>query len=228
MSFVAQFFAYRTSPLDVSIGIVILLSYMCGQLAEKTLPATICGLRLNPGPMSMKEYALITMMGSSGIYTHISVECLTVQRLYYKFHINHFTGISFILIMQFLAFSLAGILRRYLIWPASMVWPKSIMGCSLIRTLAGTNSKQDLTESSWPISRVKFFWLVVLLQFVWYWVPGYIFPLLSLFSVVCLIFPNHLVLSQITGANGLGIGAIELDWNAWVAYLDSPILVPFW
>ena len=228
MSFVAQFFAFRTSPLDVNIGIVILLSYMCGQLAEKVLPKTIFGLQINPGPMSTKEYALATIMGSSGIYTHTSVECMTIQRLYYKFHIDHFTGILFILVMELLALSLAGILRRYLIWPASMVWPTSVMGCSLIRTLTATDAKPDSIPSSWKISRVKFFWLMVLLQFLWYWLPGYIFPLLSSFSVVCLILPNHIVLSQITGANGLAIGSIELDWNAWVAYLDSPILVPFW
>ncbi|CAF4742003.1 unnamed protein product, partial [Rotaria magnacalcarata] len=40
--------------------------------------------------------------------------------------------------------------------------------------------------------------------------------------------PKNVVLSQVTGAYGLGFGAIEFDWNAWVAYLDSPILVPFW
>ncbi|CAF3650061.1 unnamed protein product [Rotaria socialis] len=40
--------------------------------------------------------------------------------------------------------------------------------------------------------------------------------------------PKNVVLSQVTGACGLGFGAIEFDWKAWVAYLDTPILVPFW
>jgi hypothetical protein len=40
--------------------------------------------------------------------------------------------------------------------------------------------------------------------------------------------PENVVLSQLTGINGLGIGSIELDWNAWVAFLGSPIIVPFW
>ncbi|CAF4329136.1 unnamed protein product, partial [Adineta steineri] len=40
--------------------------------------------------------------------------------------------------------------------------------------------------------------------------------------------PDNILVSQLTGINGLGIGSIELDWNAWVSFLGSPIIVPFW
>ncbi|CAF1507293.1 unnamed protein product, partial [Rotaria sordida] len=38
MSFTAQFFAYRTSPLDINIGLIILLGYMLGEFISKILP----------------------------------------------------------------------------------------------------------------------------------------------------------------------------------------------
>jgi hypothetical protein len=129
--------------------------------------------------------------------------------------------------MHLLSFSIAGILKRYLVWPASMIWPDTLLSCGLIRTLTMENDLKE-TGSKWTMTRSRFFSLIVLLQFVYYWLPGYIFPLLSFFSFVCMIAPHKITFSQITGANGLGIGAIELDWNAWVAYLGSPILVPFW
>ncbi len=226
-AFTVQFFAYRTSPLDVNIGIILLVSYIIGELMANTLPKSIFNLTINPGPFTVKEHAVIAIMATSGSRTYEAMEAITIQRLYYKYFLSHFNSILFLLIMHFLALSLSGLLNRYLIWPASMKWPKTLMSCSLIHTLIHED-KYNIAKSRWTMSRSKFFWLIVLFQFLWYWLPGYIFPLLSFFSFICMIAPKNLILSQITGANGLGLGAIELDWNAWVAYLDSPILVPFW
>jgi OPT family oligopeptide transporter len=226
-SFTSQFFAYRTSPLAINTGIVILLSYMIGQFVSKTVPKKIFNITLNPGQFSAKEHALITIMATSGGNTISAIETITVQRLYYNYYLDHLNGILFIIIMHLLSFSIAGILKRYLVWPASMIWPDTLLSCGLIRTLTMENDLKE-TGSKWTMTRSRFFSLIVLLQFGYYWLPGYIFPLLSFFSLICMIAPHKITFSQITGANGLGIGAIELDWNAWVAYLGSPILVPFW
>ncbi|KAF8922801.1 hypothetical protein BGZ47_005308, partial [Haplosporangium gracile] len=60
------------------------------------------------------------------------------------------------------------------------------------------------------------------------WIPGFLFPVLSSIAWVCWINPNNLVLSQIGGAGGLGLGAISLDWNNIVSFLGSPLIVPWW
>ncbi|CAM2703273.1 unnamed protein product [Rotaria socialis] len=227
MAFTSQFFAFRTSPLDLNIGILVLISYMIVELMSKILPNRIFNITINPGPFTMKEYALITTMASSGLRTYEGIETLTIQRFHFKYNLGHFNSVLFLLIVHALAISFSGILKRYLIWPGFMIWPKTLMTCSLIRTLIHEN---EFTEdhSRWKITRLKFFWLIVLCQFLWYWLPGYIFPLLSFFSLICIMSPKNVVLSQVTGACGLGFGAIEFDWKAWVAYLDTPILVPFW
>jgi len=227
MSFVTQFFAYRTSPLSITIGIIILLAYMIGNLFSKILPEKIFNITLNPGPFSIKEQTLIVIMATSASGTGSTIDTITVQRLYYKYYIGHFNAILLLITMHLLALSIAGILNRYLVWPAAMIWPKTLMSCCLIRTL---HHETDIAKNQgrWTMSRTTFFWLIVFFQFLWYWFPGYIFPLLSSFSFICMIAPNNIIFSQVTGANGLGLGAIQIDWNAWVAYLDSPILVPFW
>ncbi|CAF1279263.1 unnamed protein product [Adineta steineri] len=228
MSFTIQFFAYRTSPIDVNIGIVILVSYLIGELLTRILPKSIFNITINPGPFTVKEHALITIMATSSVRTYEAMEALTVQRIYYNYYLSHFNSILFLLIMQFLSISISGILNRYLIWPAYMIWPKTLMSCSLIRALTHTD-ESNIGKSRWTsMSRATFFWLIFLFSFIYYWLPGYIFPILSFFSLICMIGPKNLIFSQITGANGLALGAFELDWNAWVAYLDSPILTPFW
>jgi hypothetical protein len=213
--------------LGFDTGMIILLAYMIGKFVSEVLPEKIFNITINPGRFSVKEHALSTIMAISGLGSVYIIEAITIQRLYYNYYINHFNAILFIIIMHLISLSVAGILKRYLIWPAVMIWPDSLLSCCLIRTL-DTEDEMEKTKSRWTMTRSTFFWLIVLFQFIYHWLPGYIFPLLSFFSFVCMIAPHKVVFSQITGANGLGLGAIELDWNAWVAYLGSPILVPFW
>ena len=126
---------------------------------------------------------------------------------------------------------MAGIMRKFLVWPAAMIWPANLVSCALFRTLHNDqdNEEENKPEKKrWKMSRLRFFFFAFLFQFLWYWFPGYIFPVLSLFSWICMIKPDNIILSQLTGINGLGMGAIELDWNAWVSFLGSPIVVPFW
>ncbi len=226
-AFTSQFFAYRTSPMDINIGIVILVSYVIGKLLYKIVPDKLFNIKLNPGPFTGKEHALITIMATSGSYTFNATEAITIQRFYYNYYLSFFNAILFIILMHLLAFPIAGIFSRFLVWPAAMIWPKALLSCGLIRTL-NAEDKNDKHKARWTMKRETFFWLIVLAQFIYYWFPGYIFPLLSFFSFICMIAPNKIIFSQVTGANGLGFGALEFDWNSLVAYLDSPILVPFW
>ena len=128
-----------------------------------------------------------------------------------------------------LGYGLAGVLRRFPIWPAAMIWPDSLMHCALFRILHEDNDNDDkLNTSRWKISRLNFFYLAFVFQFLWYWIPGFICPVLSYFSLFYMIYPNNIIISQVTGIYGLGLGSFELDWNSLVAFLGSPIVVPFW
>lgn len=227
MGFINQFFSFRTSPIDFSMGPVILIGYMIGKLLSKIVPQRIFKITINPGPFTVKELAFITIMATAASRTSEGVEIITVQRRRFNFYTGHIISILFLIILHLLAISVAGILQRFLIWPGFTIWPNTLMSCSLIRTLVHED-EFDQDRSRWKMKRSTFFWFIVLFQFLWYWFPGYIFPLLSFFSLLCFIAPNNVVYSQITGSWGLGVGAIGLDWNACVAYLDSPITVPFW
>lgn len=66
-------------------------------------------------------------------------------------------------------------------------------------------------------------------MFVYYWLPGYFFTVLTFFSWACWINPNNVVLSQLTGGySGLGMLAVSFDWETIVSYLQSPLVVPWW
>ncbi|KAF9368875.1 hypothetical protein CPB97_004191, partial [Podila verticillata] len=73
--------------------------------------------------------------------------------------------------------------------------------------------------------RMKYYLLVTLGSFCWYWLPGYIFPTIGMISWICWIKPDNVVLSQITGSNGLGFGTIALDWSAVSSI--GPLVTPW-
>lgn len=153
--------------------------------------------------------------------------------MFYKRELHPVIAILFVITSQILGYGIAGIMRKFLVWPSAMVWPANLVNCALFRTLHDDDVNNDNEgignkKSRWNMSRLRFFFFASFFQFLWYWFPGYIFPVLSLFSWVCMIKPDNVVLSQLTGVNGLGIGSLELDWNAWVSFLGSPIIVPFW
>jgi len=157
------------------------------------------------------------------------MDVIITQRVFYKHSISYANGLFFILSSQLLGYGLVGMMRKFLVWPAAMIWPKTLIDTALFRILHSNEEDDETVNTSrWKISRFDFFYIAFLLQFLWYWIPGYICPVLSYFSLFCMIYPHNIIVSQITGVNGLGFGSFELDWNSWVAFLGSPIVVPFW
>ncbi|CAF3957162.1 unnamed protein product [Adineta steineri] len=234
LSFINQFFWYRTSPLVIGVLVAQLLSHLIGKTLAKILPTKKFKIfrwyfTFNPGPFTVKEHCIITTMASTGVGTAYAIDVLTIQRLFYKRTMHPGMAIIFVITSQILGYGMAGIMRKFLVWPAAMIWPSNLVNCALFRTLH--NDKEDPSTDDkprWTMTRLRFFAVAFICQFIYYWFPGYIFPVLSLFSWICMIKPNNVVLSQLTGINGLGIGSIELDWNAWVSFLGSPIVVPYW
>jgi hypothetical protein len=159
----------------------------------------------------------------------MAVDVIVIRHVFYKHSLSYTNAFFFILSSQILGYGLVGIMRRFLVWPSAMIWPANLIYCALFRILHSDNADdENLNTSRWTMSRLSFFYIAFFFQFLWYWIPGYICPVLSYFSIVCMIYPNNIVLSQITGVNGLGLGSFELNWNSWVAFLGSPIVVPFW
>jgi hypothetical protein len=72
LSFVNEFFSFRTSPLQIGMVLTQLLSYPVGKLLAKILPTRRFqpfGERwqfsLNPGPFTIKEHCIIATMSST-------------------------------------------------------------------------------------------------------------------------------------------------------------------
>ncbi|KAI1321424.1 hypothetical protein EDD11_005115 [Mortierella claussenii] len=219
LSFFNQFFWFRTQPMTISTLVIQLLSYPVGKFLARVLPAG----RLNPGPFNIKEHVLVALTANCAGGTAYAVDIIVIQKVFYGQDFGFLANFLLILCTQMLGYGMAGVLRRYLVYPAAMIWPANLVQVALFNTL---HQDENLAPGQW--SRFKFFLVATLAMFLYQWIPGFLFPVLSSIAWICWIKPDNLVLSQITGAGGLGFGAISLDWNNIVSFLGSPLIVPWW
>ncbi|KAG6532601.1 oligopeptide transporter 4-like [Zingiber officinale] len=230
LSFLNQFFAYRTEPLMITQITVQVASLPLGHFMARALPTAkfrVPGLglvSLNPGPFNMKEHVLISVFANAGAAfgsgSAYAVGIVNIIRAFYKRSISFLAGWMLITTTQVLGYGWAGLMRKYVVEPAHMWWPGTLVQVSLFRALHEKDERR--------MSRAKFFVIVLACSFTWYTVPGYLFPTITNISWVCWAFSNSVTAQQIgSGLQGLGLGAFTLDWAAVASFLGSPLVSPF-
>ncbi|CAF1161912.1 unnamed protein product [Didymodactylos carnosus] len=221
-----QYFIFKTVTYTFHYVLVLLLAYPMGKTMELCLPRkTLGSFSLNPGPFTIKEHALIFLMA---YVASINVSAIDVVAIEYRINprSNFVEGLFLVISSQVLGYGMAGIMRRFLVWPSEMIWPTILPYIALLRTLH--EREPPLTHRWLKLTRLKFFILFSVGQMIYYWLPGYIMPVLSTFSWMCMINPNNRLLSQLTGHYGLGMGSFQFNWLSLTYGLPSPILVPRW
>ncbi|GJJ72157.1 hypothetical protein EMPS_04514 [Entomortierella parvispora] len=227
VSFVNQFFYLRQIQIQLGYAVCALLSLPMGHFMAKVLPTrqwNTFGYKwsLNPGPFSIKEHVLIGTMVACNTGTAYAVDIVILQKIWYSSEKTFVAGMFLVLTTQITGFALAGAVRRFLVYPAHMVWPSNLVYASLFRSL---HAEADIHEAG-RMSRMKYFGIVAFASFCYYWLPGLIFPTLGYIAWICWISPNNIALAQVTGSNGLGIGVIALDW-AGATQVIQPMITPW-
>ncbi|KDQ58270.1 hypothetical protein JAAARDRAFT_57989 [Jaapia argillacea MUCL 33604] len=222
-----QFFFFRYPSVTIGSLVALLLSFPLGRAWARLLPnIRVLGVSINPGPFTVKEHVLITIMATVGAQSAYATDIIAVQRVYYNQTYNF--GYQWMVVMstQLIGFSIGGIARRFLVQPPSMIWPANLVSCALFNTLhsqqyAGIGNRGGM-------SRERFFLFAFLGSFSWYFFPGYIFTALSVFNWVCWIVPDNIKVNQMFGyQHGMGMSLITFDWSQ-IAYIGSPLATPWW
>ncbi|KAK3308463.1 OPT oligopeptide transporter protein-domain-containing protein [Chaetomium strumarium] len=241
ISFVNSFFDVRMPSIVVISTVPQLLAYPLGRFLDRVLPDvgfTLFGVRhsLNPGPFNKKEHMLITIMSNvakSVPYTNYIIWIQVLPQYFnqpWAISVGYQTLIA--LSTNFIGYGLAGICRRFLVYPAYCVWPSSLVTIALNSAFHDTSTEAATVvgpfKSIWKMSRIKYFGWAFGLMFVYFWFPNYIFAALSLFGWMNWIAPSNGDLAAITGvSSGLALNPLPtFDWNILTFNLD-PLMVPF-
>ncbi|KAF8908210.1 oligopeptide transporter [Gymnopilus junonius] len=222
-----QFFYLRYPSVIIGGLVAQLLLFPVGRAWVRICPRwSIFGHELNPGPFTIKEHVLVTIMASVGAQSAYATDIIAVQRVFYHQEWNFAYRWMLVMSTQLIGFSMGGVARRFLVAPPSMIWPNTLVSCALFNTLhsqtyAGIGPRDGL-------SRERFFLYAFVAAIIWYIIPGYLFQALSVFSWVCWIWPDNVKVNQLFGYHsGLGFSLLTLDWNQ-IAFIGSPLATPWW
>lgn len=219
-----QLFSIRQPAIRFDTNLAQLLAFPVGKAWEKwmpryefTIPFTGNKINLNPGRFNKKEHMLIAIMATTSkslpytnyiIWTQILPQYFNQQyaRNYGYMFLNAFST-------NFIGYGLAGLTRKFLVYPSYCVWPRSLVTIAL-NTALHDESNQGVMgpfKKTWTVSRYRFFMYTGLGIFVYFWFPNYLFQALTYFSWMTWIAPTNLHLSTLTGMqNGLGVRACPL------------------
>ncbi|SCU93346.1 LAFA_0F15896g1_1 [Lachancea sp. 'fantastica'] len=223
-------FSMHSPSIVLSSYVTAILAWPLGRAWDKVMPNKRLfgkwGPQLNPGPFNVKEHAIITAMGnvSFGGGNAYATDIILSMNMFYKKDFGWGFNLLAVWSTQCIGFALAGFTRKMLVTPGSMTWPATLVSTTFLTNM---HVNENHVANGWKISRLKFFLVVFIAGFVYYWFPGFIFQALSYFAWVTWIKPNNIVLNQVFGASsGLGLLPITFDWNQIAGYIGSPLIPP--
>ncbi|KAM4067127.1 OPT oligopeptide transporter protein [Hirsutella rhossiliensis] len=230
--FTNSLFNSRFPAITISSAVAQILLYPCGKFLALVLPDwgfTVGGKRisLNPGQWTYKEQVLSTVIVDVGLTSAYCFWNIQTQTVYYKDKwLTPGYGILLLLSTQLMGLGFSGLLRRFVVYPVEALWPNILPTLALNRALLVPEKRE--TVHGWSLSRYNFFFIVFSCMFVYFWLPDFIFPALSLFAWMTWISPNNFKLNVITGSQmGLGFNPIStFDWNVLSSY-SYPLAYPF-
>ncbi|TFK26561.1 oligopeptide transporter [Coprinopsis marcescibilis] len=184
-------------------------------LDQNTSPGTLsCFVaRINPGPFSLKEHAVASIIALSGANGSLAVQTLCTQHLYYKTKLDFLS--SFLAIFSTACFGcgVAGLFYHRTSQRPQSVYPNAVLNVSTIRAFHnGSDTRKPLILFS-----AAFFGMLA-----YETLPAYVFPLLNGVNIFCLASQKapKLTIDAFTslfggasGNEGLGLFSVSFDWQ---------------
>lgn len=110
---------------------------------------------------------------------------------------------------QILGYSFAGLTRRFLVRPPSMIWPGILMSTAMFTTM---HKSENSLANGWILTRWRFFLYVWAGAFAWYFMPGLLMPALSYFNVWTWLAPKNVVVANLVRTS----------------YISTHLMAPVW
>ncbi|CAK5262458.1 unnamed protein product [Mycena citricolor] len=172
----------------------------------------------------ISEHVCITTMINVAYNGAIATDVLATQQTFFHERISFAYQVLLILGTQTVGFALGGLLRQFVVYPSSMLWPTNLVSSALFNTLHTTYGARERGH----MTRQRFFALMCAASFVWYWVPGVLVTSLSFFTWACWLAPNDVRVNALFGGvSGLGYGIVSFDWTV-ISFFGSPLATPWW
>lgn len=168
------------------------------------------------------------MMSAAGSGVSYAMSILIAQQIFYGQAWGWGFQLLLVISTQAMGFGVAGVLRRFLVWPAAMVWPQVLITTTVMDGLHNHHGSDPSRTNGWKMGRYTFFMIVAGATFCWEWIPNVIAPfLIYLGQWPTWVAPNNVVVNQVFGGHtNLGFMPGTLDWSGVAGYFGSPLYYP--
>jgi OPT family small oligopeptide transporter len=226
-------FSLRQPAISVGTIVAQLIAFGVGKMWARYLPNrqfNTFGLKwnINPGPFNVKEHAVVVVMAGVSFGTAYATDIILAQVAFYKQNFGLGFQLLLVITTQSLGYGIAGLLRQFLVYPASMIWPANLVGVTLMHAMHEKFEAPDPTILGGKMSRYRWFGLVFLGSFLYYWIPGFLAQFLSIFAFMTWLYPNNPVINQLFGGTtGLSLIPISFDWTQISGFVGDPLIPPW-
>jgi OPT family small oligopeptide transporter len=185
-------------------------------------------LKLNPGPFNVKEHAIIVVMASVSFSVAYATDIILAQKVFYKQDFGLLWQLLLVVSTQSLGYGIAGMMRRFLVYPAAMIWPGNLVSVTLMNAMYESSEDRDPTVIGGSMPRYRWFGLITAGAFVYYFIPGFLAQFLSSFAFMTWLAPESPVVNQLFGSTtGLSLLPITFDWTQISGFVGSPLIPPW-
>lgn len=226
-------FSLRHPTISVTSLLAQVVAYPIGHAWAAVMPShtfTTFGRRwsLNPGPFNIKEHAVIVVMASVSFQLAYSTDVILAQLIFYKQDFGLLFQLLLTICTQSLGFGMAGVMRKFLVYPASMIWPINLVNVSLMNAMHDKHDTRDPSVFGGRMSRYRWFTIISAISFIYFFVPGYLAKCLSVFAPLTWLAPQNAIVNQLFGGTtGLAMIPITFDWSQVSGYVGSPLTTPW-
>ncbi|KAI0180949.1 small oligopeptide transporter [Hypoxylon sp. FL1284] len=226
-------FSLRQPSIGIGPLIAQIIAWPLGRAWEKVMPkrtVNIFGFRcdLNPGPFNIKEHSIIVVMAGVSFSVAYATDIILAQLVFYKQDFGILFQLVLTISTQSLGYGIAGMMRKFLVYPASMIWPGNLVVVDLMNAMYEKHQIPDPTIIGGRMPRYRWFGLITLLSAVYYLIPGYLAQFLSIFAFATWMAPQNPVVNQLFGGTtGLSLLPITFDWTQIAGYVGSPLIPPW-
>lgn len=218
--------SYRTTSTVYLILFVQVMGHWVGKKWAQFIPnisIQFFGVKynLNPGPWSIKETAILTIMAKSGATGNMATNALSMAEVHFGKKIHPFLAIGFMFSIVFIGYSYAIIAKGFVLYDPQYPWPQALMQTALLQS----QDKADKEVESGS-KQMKVFFIAIIGIAIWQLFPEFIFPLTSSLAVLCWMAPYDKTTNFLgSGMGGIGLLNFSLDW---ANITSSIMLYPYW
>ncbi|KAF4969778.1 hypothetical protein FSARC_3055 [Fusarium sarcochroum] len=226
-------FSLRQPSISIGPLIAQIVAWPMGHGWARFVPDkefTTFGMKwtLNPGPFNVKEHAIIVVMASVSFSVAYATDIILAQLIFYKQNFGMTFQLLLTISTQSVGYGIAGMLRKFLVYPASMIWPENLVGVTLMNAMYERNDAPDPTVLGGTMHRYRWFTIVTGCAFAYYFIPGFLAQFLSIFAVATWMAPQNPVVNQLFGGQtGLSLLPLTFDWTQIAGYVGSPLIPPW-